>query len=303
MPNPDAILIAGPTASGKSRLAVELAQKHHGAVINADSMQVYRELRVLSARPSAEDEAIVPHLLYGHVPAATRYSVGQWLVDAARALAEARSMGRLPVFVGGTGLYFKALTEGLATVPPVPADLRARILAEADGVPAEALHARLSARDPDTASAVRPSDRARILRAIEVVEATGKPLAHWRQGATGPPLVVAARAERIVLDPPRPWLHQRIAERADHMVQAGSIEEALAVGRLDLSPDMPAMKAIGVRQFLDHDKGKLTLAEALASVKTETRRYAKRQVTWFRHQMGDWPRVDAIEAIERLDRL
>ena len=303
MPNPDIILIAGPTASGKSRLAVELAQKHRGVVINADSMQVYRELHVLSARPSAEDEAVVPHLLYGRVPAATRYSVGQWLVDVSRALAEARTMGRVPVFVGGTGLYFKALTTGLATIPPVPADLRARILAEAEGVPAETLHARLAARDPETAAAVRPSDRARILRAIEVVETTGKPLAHWRRGETGPPLVVAARAEKIVLDPPRPWLHQRIAERTDHMIQSGSIEEALAVGRLDLSRDLPAMKAIGVRQFLDHDAGKLTLAEALAAVKTETRRYAKRQVTWFRHQMADWPRVDAVELLKGLDRL
>ena len=287
----DAILIAGPTASGKSRLAVELALKHHGVVINADSMQVYRELRILSARPSVEDEVAVPHLLYGHVPAATRYSVGQWLVDAGRALMEARAMGRVPVFAGGTGLYFKALTEGLASVPPIPPDLRARILAEAEGVPAETLHARLAARDPDTGADLRPSDRARILRAIEVVEATGKPLAHWRRGDATSPLVLAHRAEKIVLDPPRQWLHQKIADRTDHMVQSGSIEEALALARLHLSPDLPAMKAIGVRQFLDHDAGKLTLAEALASVKTETRRYAKRQVTWFRHQMADWERV------------
>ncbi|HET7715849.1 MAG TPA: tRNA (adenosine(37)-N6)-dimethylallyltransferase MiaA [Bauldia sp.] len=292
MSRPDAILIAGPTASGKSRLAVELALKHRGVVINADSMQVYRELRVLSARPSPEDEAAVPHLLYGHVSAATRYSVGQWLIDAGAALAAARGMRRLPVFVGGTGLYFKALTEGLASIPPIPADLRARLLAGAEGVPAEALHARLAAADPETAAATRPSDRARILRAIEVFEATGRPLARWRDGASSPPLVLAERAERIVLDPPRQWLHQRIAGRAEHMVQAGSIEEARALARLGLSPDMPAMKAIGVRQFLDHDCGKLTLAEALASVKTETRRYAKRQVTWFRHQMPGWGRRD-----------
>ena len=218
-------------------------------------------------------------------------SVGQWLVDAARAIAEARTMGRVPVFVGGTGLYFKALTEGLATIPPVPTNLRARLLAETESVPLETLHARLAARDPETAAGVRPSDRARILRAIEVVEATGRPLAEWRRGESGTPLVVAARAKRIVLDPPRPWLHQRIAERADHMIQSGAIEEALGVGRLHLSPDMPAMKAIGVRQFLDHDAGKLTLAEALAAVKTETRRYAKRQVTWFRNQMADWERL------------
>lgn len=293
MLRPDAILIAGPTASGKSRLAAELALEHGGVVINADSMQVYAELRVLSARPSAEDESAVPHRLYGHVSAATRYSVGQWLVDAAKALAEVRAMRRLPVFAGGTGLYFKALTEGLASIPPIPAEVRARILSEAEGVPAETLHARLAAIDPETAVEVRASDRARILRALEVVEATGRPLVRWRRGDASPPLLAAPRVMRIVLDPPRPWLHQKIAERADRMVHDGAIDEALALGRLGLSPDLPAMKAIGVRQFLDHDQGKLTLAEALASVKTETRRYAKRQVTWFRHQMPDWERRDS----------
>lgn len=292
MDTPDAILIAGPTASGKSRLAVKLALDHRGVVINADSMQVYRELRVLSARPMPEDEAAVPHRLYGHVPAATRYSVGQWLIDAAATVAEARASGRVPVFAGGTGLYFKALTEGLASIPPIPADLRTRLLAETAGVPTEALHARLAATDPETAAGLRPSDRARILRAIEVVEATGRPLAQWRRGECAPALVAGGQAMRIVLDPPRPWLHQRIAERADRMVHDGAIEEALALGRLGLSPDLPAMKAIGVRQFLDHNQGKLTLAEALASVKTETRRYAKRQLTWFRHQMPDWERRD-----------
>jgi tRNA dimethylallyltransferase len=296
MPKPDAILIAGPTASGKSRLAVELALEHRGVVINADSMQVYRELRVLSARPSMEDEAAVPHRLYGHVPAATRYSVGQWLADAARVLAETRAAGHVPVFVGGTGLYFKALTEGLASIPPIPAEVRDRVLATAEGVPSAALHARLAAIDAETAAGLRPSDRARILRAIEVVEATGTPLSRLRRGNATPPLIATAHATRIVLDPPRPWLHQKIAERADRMVHDGAIEEARATGRLGLSPDLPAMKAIGVRQFLDHDAGKLTLAEALASVKTETRRYAKRQLTWFRHQMADWPRLDPVAA-------
>jgi tRNA dimethylallyltransferase len=286
------ILIAGPTASGKSRLAMALARERGGVVINADSMQVYRELRVLSARPSPEDEAAVPHLLYGHVAAATRYSVGQWLVDAGRALEEARSSGLIPIVVGGTGLYFKALTEGLASIPPIPADLRARLLAAADGLPANTLHARLAKRDPETAASLRPSDRARILRALEVVEATGRPLAAWRRGAGAPPLIEPAACIRLVLDPDRAWLHERIAERAEHMVRDGAIEEAVALGRLGLSRDLPAMKAIGVRQLLDYAAGKLTLAEALAAVKTETRRYAKRQATWFRNQMADWPRID-----------
>ena len=290
MERPEAILIAGPTASGKSQRAVAFAREHRGVVVNADSMQVYRELRVLSARPSPEDEAAVPHLLYGHVSAATRYSVGQWLADVATALAELRAEDRLPILVGGTGLYFKALTEGLATIPPVPPGVRSRILAEADGLTAPALHARLGAVDPGTASGLRPSDRARILRALEVFEATGRPLAEWRRGAGSRPLVDAARCARLVLDPPRARLHHRIGERADRMVRDGAIEEARALAALGLSPEMPAMKAIGVRQFLDHDLGKLTLDEALAAVKTETRRYAKRQVTWFRHQMADWPR-------------
>jgi len=287
---PDAILIAGPTASGKSRLAVALARAHRGVVINADSMQIYRELRVLSARPPPEDLASVPHRLYGQVPSATRYSVGLWLADAAAALDAVRGDGRLPVFVGGTGLYFKALTEGLVSIPPIPAAVRARLLAETEPVATEALHARLAAADPETAEGLRPSDRARILRGLEVFEATGRPLAEWRRGEGSAPLVDPRRAALIVLDPPRPWLHQRIAARADHMVHDGAIEEALALGRLGLSLDLPAMKAIGVRQFLDYDAGKLTLAEAIAAVKTETRRYAKRQVTWFRHQMPGWER-------------
>ena len=290
MPRPDAILITGPTASGKSQRAIALAEAHGGVVINADSMQVYRELRVLSARPSAEDEAAAPHRLYGHVGAATRYSVGHWLADAAATLAEARGTGRLPVFVGGTGLYFKALTEGLVSIPPIPPEIRARVLAEAEGEPAATLHARLAACDPETAATTRPSDRARILRGLEVIAATGRPLAAWRQGPGTPPLLAAGRTMRIVLDPPRPLLHQRIAERADAMVAAGAIGEALALGALGLSPDLPAMKAIGIRQFLDHAAGKLTLVEAIAALKTETRRYAKRQVTWFRNQMADWPR-------------
>jgi len=290
MPRTDAILIAGPTASGKSQRAMALAQAHGGIIVNADSMQVYRQLRVLSARPSTADEAAVLHRLYGHVEAATRYSVGQWLADAAEALADARAAGRVPVFVGGTGLYFKALTEGLASIPPIPPEIRADVLAAAEGEPAEALHARLSARDPETAAATRPSDRARILRGLEVIAATGRPLAEWRRGPGSAPLLAADRTIRIVMDPPRPLLHQRIAERAEHMVAAGGPEEARALGRLGLSPDLPAMKAIGVRQFLDHDAGNLSLDEAIAAVKTETRRYAKRQVTWFRHQAADWPR-------------
>jgi tRNA dimethylallyltransferase len=286
----NAILIAGPTASGKSRLAADLARARGGVVINADSMQVYSELRILSARPGPGEEAMLPHRLYGHVAAAERYSVGRWLVDVAAVLAEIRPLGLMPVFVGGTGLYFKALTEGLATVPPIPAELREYWRLRGLAEPAEALHALLAVRDPEGAGAIRPTDRTRIVRALEVVEATGRPLVDWHRMASSPaPLVDIGSAERVVLDPDRAVLHERIAARAEHMVAAGALDEVKALARLHLDPLMPAMKAIGVREFLAHFAGKLSLEEAVAAVKTETRRYARRQITWFRNQMADWP--------------
>jgi tRNA dimethylallyltransferase len=285
------ILIAGPTASGKSRYALDLARQHGGLVINADSMQVYAELRVLSARPSAADEEVAPHRLYGHVAARERYSVGRWMSDAAAVLAEARASGQVPIFVGGTGLYFKALTEGLSSIPPIPPEIRERWRARAEAEPPDELHRLLAERDPESAAAIRPSDRTRIARAWEVMEATGRPLAEWRRQQSGAPLVSPLKATRIVIEPDRAWLHERIAERARQMVMAGGLEEARALGALGLHADLPAMKAIGVRQFLDHFSGKLSLEEALAAMKTETRRYAKRQSTWFRHQAADWTRM------------
>ncbi|MCB1495800.1 MAG: tRNA (adenosine(37)-N6)-dimethylallyltransferase MiaA [Bauldia sp.] len=286
----DAILIAGPTASGKSRLAIDIARSEGGTVINADSMQVYRELRILSARPDEVDLSAVPHDLYGHVPATTRYSVGLWLNDAAHALDRARSEGRMPIFVGGTGLYFRALTEGLASIPPVPAEVRERLADETRDVASEVLHARLTACDPHTAGEIPPSDRARICRALEVFEATGRPLAAWREGPGVPP-PVSGDVRRMVIAPDRAWLHQRISERADAMLHEGVLQEVRRLLGLGLSPELPAMKAIGVRHFHDHLEGNLSLGEAIAGVKTETRRYAKRQETWFRNQMPDWPRV------------
>ena len=260
-------------------------------IVNADSMQVYRELRILTARPSGDDEAEIPHRLYGHVAAAVRYSVGRWLEDMAAVLAEAREQGLRPIVVGGTGLYFKALTEGLAAVPPIPAEVRERLAGETAGLASDHLHARLRAVSPDDAEQLRPSDRARILRALEVFEATGRSLRRWREADPLPPLLDPAAVERLVLDPPRSELHARISERAERMVHSGAIAEVEQLGRLGLAPDLPAMKAIGVREFLDHVAGKTSLAEAVAAVKTETRRYAKRQSTWFRHQMEDWERV------------
>jgi tRNA dimethylallyltransferase len=286
-----AILLAGPTASGKSRLALALAREHGGVVINADSMQVYAELRMLTARPSPDDEAAVPHRLYGTVPAAERYSVGAWLGDVAAALSAAREEGRMPIVVGGTGLYFKALTEGLTAVPPIPDEVRERLRAEAEGLSAEELHARLAASAPDDARAIRPSDRGRIVRALEVFEATGRSLARWQEAEPLPPLIDPARTRRIVLTSDRAVLHERIGARAEEMVLGGGLAEAEAIGKLGLNPELPAMKAIGVRELLDHLDGKTSLDEALAAMKTETRRYAKRQMTWFRNQMADWETV------------
>jgi tRNA dimethylallyltransferase len=285
-----AVLIAGPTASGKSRLAAEMAIRLDGVVINADSMQVYRELRLLTARPSADDEAAAPHRLYGHIAACERYSVGRWLADVAAMLAEARGRGLVPIVVGGTGLYFKALTEGLSTIPPIPAEVRAAVADEADGVETPALHARLAGRNRRDADTIRPSDRARILRALEVFTATGRSLAEWNEGRAVP-LVDPAAVERHVLDIDRALLHARIGERTEAMVTGGALAEAEALAALGLDPAASPMKAIGVRELLAHAAGDLSLDEAVAAMKTETRRYARRQLTWFRNQMADWPRM------------
>jgi tRNA dimethylallyltransferase len=287
-----AVLIAGPTASGKSRLALDLARRYGGMVINADSMQVYRELRVLTARPAFVDESVAPHRLYGHMAAANRYSVGAWLGDVKDVIDEAREAGRLPIVVGGTGLYFKALGEGLAEIPPVPADIRHEVRALAEGETSEALHRRLAAIDPQDASQIRASDRTRILRAFDVYMATGRPLAVWREQPAEPILDMSA-VERFVLDPERSLLYVRIDGRAETMITEGAIDEVEALLAHGLSEDLPAMKAIGVRQLSDHLAGKLPLDAALAGIRSETRRYAKRQLTWFRNQMADWPRLPA----------
>jgi tRNA dimethylallyltransferase len=255
-------------------------------------MQVYDGLRILTARPAPADEARVPHRLYGHVSAATRYSVGAWLADAAAALAEAAAAGALAIVVGGTGLYFKSLTEGLAPVPAIPPDVRARWTARLAAEGVERLHAELAARDPRSAAALRPTDTARILRALEVIDATGRSLAAWREAAARPALA-GADVARFVIETDRDALAARIAARVDRMVESGALEEVAALVARGLDPDLPAMKAIGVRPFAAHLAGEISLGDALAAVKAETRRYAKRQRTWFRHQTADWPRTAA----------
>jgi tRNA dimethylallyltransferase len=291
--NARAVLIAGPTAGGKSAAALDLAEAAERSgrsawIVNADSMQVYDALRILTARPGRAEERLAPHRLYGHVPAETRYSVGAWLSDAAAVLAEAEAAGALPIVVGGTGLYFKALSEGLAAVPAIPAEVRARWSERLKAGGPAPLHALLVERDPIAAAAIRPSDPQRILRALEVLDATGIPLSDWHGSKGLPPLVPASRTLRIVMAPDRQTLHNRIAERLDRMIADGAVDEVKALLARGLSPDLPAMKAIGVKELAAFLGGEVTLEAALAQAAAETRRYAKRQMTWFRGQMPDW---------------
>jgi tRNA dimethylallyltransferase len=290
-----AVLIAGPTASGKSALALELAQKTGGVVINADSMQVYRDLLVITARPTPEEEAKVPHRLYGHVDAAVNFSAGHWVADAAAVLAEVRAQNRMPIFVGGSGLYFKALTRGLSAVPPIPPEIRqgARARLERDGV--EALHAELAQRDPATAERLKPRDRTRIARALEVVEATGRSLTDWhREGL--PPLLPPGQFRALFLAPDRDQLYAQIDARYDAMLAAGALEEVAALAARHLDPLLPAMKAHGVPVLIRHLKGEITREEAAAIGRADTRHYAKRQFTWFRHQLPEFEWVKPEEA-------
>ncbi len=284
---PEAILIAGPTASGKSALAITLAQRLGGTVVNADSMQVYKDLRVLSARPSAEEEAAAPHLLFGHVDGAVNYSVGRWLADAAQTIEDLRGQGRLPIFTGGTGMYFKGLLRGLSDIPPVPDEVRARVRAEAEGLDPATLHARLAAVDPQTAARLRPSDPQRILRALEVFEATGRALAAF-QGARTPGLLDPARCLCLFLAPERGALYARIDARFDAMVAAGALEEVRALAQRGLDPALPVMRAHGVPGFVAYLRGEASLAEAVQKGKTDTRHYSKRQFTFIRHQLPEF---------------
>lgn len=286
------LLIAGPTASGKSALARQRAEERPSVIVNADSMQVYSGLRILTARPTGAEEAAAPHRLFGHVPPPERYSVGRWLADVAAVLAEAEDSGVRPIVVGGTGLYFRALTEGIAPIPVIPPDIRARWEARADEEGLADLHAILSQRSPAEGARVKPSDRTRLVRALEVIDATGRTLGEWQSDQPSqPPLIRESAAERIILDPPRADLHRRIDERFAGMVAEGGIAEAEALSAAGLDPRLPAMKAIGVRPLLDLVAGQIGRDEAIARGQAETRQYAKRQSTWFRHQMPDWPRL------------
>nr|WP_265518081.1 tRNA (adenosine(37)-N6)-dimethylallyltransferase MiaA [Nitratireductor luteus] len=287
----NATLIAGPTASGKSAYALDLAQQTGGVVVNADSMQVYSVLSVVTARPQAEDMAAAPHHLYGHVHPSAPYSTGAWLRDVASLERSGVLAGKPAIFVGGTGLYFRALTEGLAPMPEIPDPVRKAWRKRLEMEGAETLHRLLTERDPQSASRIEPADGQRIVRALEVSETSGETIGAW-QARKGQPLVDVASARQTVLEPNRSVLHNRIALRFEKMIGAGALQEVRALLSLGLPPSMPAMKAIGVRELGSYLAGELELSLAVEQAVAATRQYAKRQSTWFRHQLGErWERV------------
>lgn len=283
-----AVLIAGPTASGKSSLAMDMAREDDGVIINADSMQVYDALRVLTARPSDADVESVEHRLYGHVPASEAYSVGRWYRDVEALLEDPALDGRLLIFVGGTGLYFRALTGGLSHMPAIPDAVRNtwREALERDGI--EALHAELARRDPETAGRLKTGDRQRVVRALEVLDASGQSIRSFQE-ADGRPLVDTGTARKIVIMPDRDLLRGRITSRFERMMDSGAVGEVERLLEQGLDPALPAMKAIGVREISAFLQGEITAEKAVELAAIATRQYAKRQMTWFRNQLGpDW---------------
>lgn len=282
------ILIAGPTASGKSALALRLAAEVGGAIINADSMQVYAAAPVLTAQPSADEQALQPHRLYGIAAVDEDWSVGRWLKAAAQAVAESRVEGRVPILVGGTGLYFHALTRGLAEIPPIDPAIREPLRAEAD---LPRLRRKLAARDPEAAARLGVNDRARITRALEVVLSTGRTLGDWQREAATRPLVRRQEARALVVAPARADLHARIDRRFEQMMAMGALDEVATLLGLGLPPGVGVMKAIGIKPLSRALHAEIPVEQAVDEAKAETRQYAKRQETWFRNQMPDWERV------------
>ena len=301
-PLQNAVLIAGPTASGKSALALDIAARTGGVIVNADSMQVYSVLRVLTARPGDDDLARHPHLLYGHVHPSVAYSTGAWLREVAGLIQSGALEGQRPIFVGGTGLYFRALLGGLSDMPEIPPHIRDRWRYKLMEEGPHRLHRLLLREDPEVGLRLKPSDGQRIVRALEVLETSGKSIAAW-QAETGTPLVDVASARRYVLEPERAVLHSRIEARFDGMMAAGAGHEVARIVALGLDPALPAMKAIGVPDLSDALAGRLSVAEAITRAKAATRQYAKRQSTWFRNQFADeWRRITSAEQLFGQDR-
>ncbi len=294
-----AILIAGPTASGKSALAIEIARALGGVVVNADSMQVYKDLHVITARPTPAEQGDVPHLMFGGVDAAVNYSVGRWLTDVRATLADLAAARRPAVLVGGTGMYFKTLTQGISDIPAVPDEVRERVRADAEGVPPAELHAQLTARDPLTAARLRPTDPQRIVRALEVLEATGQPLAAF-QGRREAPILPQGSWRGVFLAPDRQELYRRIDARFERMMESGAVEEVAALAARDLDPALPAMRAHGVPGLIAWLRGEATREEAVARGKADTRHYSKRQFTFARHQLAGFRWADSAPAAQAI---
>jgi tRNA dimethylallyltransferase len=296
---PKVALIAGPTASGKSALALAIAARHNGVVINADSAQVYADLRILTARPSAEEEASAPHCLFGHVDAAdATYSAARWAAEATRAIGATLAEGRLPILVGGTGLYVRTLLDGIAPVPAIDPALREQIRA----LPVADAHAALALLDPPAAARLNAADTTRVARALEVVRGTGRTLADWqteRVGGIGDRLDVRA----LILIPDRDWLNARIDQRFAEMAETSRSEVAALLARTDIPQDASIRRAIGVPEIAALVRGETSKTEAIAAGSLATRRYAKRQYTWLRHQPpAAWTRTDALDFPTRLQQ-
>jgi tRNA dimethylallyltransferase len=299
--SPRALFIAGPTASGKSAIALAIAEAVGGCIINADSMQVYDQLQLLTARPSAADMARVPHQVYGHIDPCVAYSVGQWQSDALAAIAQAHAKQQIPIIIGGTGLYFKALSDGLAAIPETPAPIRAALRQRLKQQGAEALHAQLRQCDAALAARLQPQDGQRIIRGLEVYEATGQPLSQWQQQPTQSPLDFPVA--EILLMPERSWLYGRCDQRFVSMIEQGALDEVAALAARQLSPDLPAMKALGVAELIAYQSGDMTLEQAIAQAQQQTRRYAKRQMTWFRNQMISWNHFSEQDYEHKMDKI
>jgi len=291
-----AILIAGPTASGKSALATALARDLGGVVINADSMQVYKDLSIITARPSAEEMGDIPHELYGTVDGATAWSAADWAEAAMSVTERVWGQGKLPILIGGTGMYFKFLLDGVAAIPDIPADIRAAVRAEVDEGGAPAAHKRLEVLDPVAAARLEPNDSQRIARALEVEQATGRTLSEWHTDNQEGPLTALnqdGHVIKLVLDIPRDQLYARCDQRFDLMIEAGTLDEIAKLSERGLDASLPVMKSLGVPELMAHMRGDMTLMEAVDTAKMHTRRFAKRQLTWFKNQFPDWNRLSA----------